>query len=228
MKRTLIFLLVIALCVPALFSCDLLAGGPMDDVAAMYSVSEPTKVVATTVQNIDGFKLNSSYELVTGYVDNMAASVYTVSTEEIRSIEEGGQNEEVKDLIKASTRKIEAIEGKGSRTNGGSWDAEGTVWTIGRGRMALNLDSSAVENITYENHVLKFVVPKENAATVLGETYAADIDSDVEITIVDDGAVVTSVELHYYLAAKPEANLAASEMTVKVIYTYDIERITIE
>ena len=51
---------------------------------------------------------------------------------------------------------------------------------------------------------------------------------DVEVTIVNDGAVITSIELHYFLAANEAANLVESEMTVKVVYTYDLERITIE
>ncbi len=228
MKRIVTLLLVMALCIPALFSCDLLGEGPMEKVAAMYKVSEPTKVVAYTTQKVGDLELKSDYSIVTGYVDNAPASVYVYNGQEIRSVEEGGQNEEIKDIIKLDPIKIEAIEGKGTRTNGGDWNPEGQVWTVGRGRMALNLDKSAVKDIVYKDNVLTFVVPKENAKTVLGETYAADIGSDVEITIVDDGAVVTSVKLHYFLNANEAANVVASEMTVEVIYTYDIERITIE
>ena len=62
---------------------------------------------------------------------------------------------------------------------------------------------------------------------VLGTDFSAYITGDVEITIVDDGAVITSIDLHYHLAGDG-ANLAESEMTVKVVYTYDLERITIE
>ena len=227
MKRIVVFLIVIALCIPALFSCDLL-NNPLAEVAEKYAVSEPTKVVAYTTQQIGDIKLESDYELITGYVDNAAASLYIANTYEIRSVDEGGQNSEIKDMLKPIPTKIEAIEGKGTRTNGGDWNPNGEVWQIGRGKMALNLDKSAVENVKYENNVLTFTVPKDNAAIVLGETYAADIGSDVEITIVDDGAVVTYVKLHYSLNAKEEANLVASEMTVEVYYTYDIERITIE
>jgi hypothetical protein len=78
----------------------------------------------------------------------------------------------------------------------------------------------------YADHTLKFTVSKDNAATVLGKEYAKHLAGSVEVTIVDDGAVVTSVELHYFLAGDG-ANLVDSEMTVKVVYTYDLERITI-
>lgn len=246
MKRIAIFLLVIALAIPTLFSCGMpdedsnLQTGlpnvnlqqltPVQSVAAMYKVSQPTKVVAATKQVIiqDYLELEGKYEIVTGYVDNTPASVYKIQTEEIRSVDEGGQNDEVKDIVKTTNKVIEAIEGKGSRTNGGEWNAEGTVWTIGRGRMAINLKDDLVKDVTYEDHKLSFTVPQANAAKVLGEEYAANIDSDIAIVIVDDGAVVISIELSYYIAANEEANLGRSEMYIKVDYTYDIERITIE
>ena len=200
---------------------------PLDDVAAMYRMSAPTKVVATTKQAFGSYELNCSYEIVTGYIDNSQASVYTVTTEELRTVEEGGNTEEVKDMIKSTTKKTEAIEGFGSRTNGGEWNPNGEVWSIGRGGMALNLDNSAVTNVVYENHTLTFTVSAENAATVLGAAYAKSLAGDVSVKIVDDGAVVTYVELHYSLVGDG-ANLGQSEMTVKVTYTYDLERITIE
>jgi hypothetical protein len=94
--------------------------------------------------------------------------------------------------------------------------------------MALNLDEDSLENVVYENNTLTFTIPVANVATVLGEEYSQNIGSDVEVVIVDDGAVVTSIDLHYFLKADESINLPASEMTVKVVYTYDIERINIE
>lgn len=234
MKKIFVFILVIALCATALSSCAVvdwfngLFRSELDDIADMYSVSAPTKVVATTTQKIGALELNCSYELVTGYVDNRPASVYTTHTEEIRSVDEGGNNDEVKPLIKTIDKKTEAIEGFGSRTNGGEWNPQGTIWTIGRGTMAIELDEDYLEDVSYENNVLTFTIPKDNAGDVLGDEFSGDISSDVEVTIIDDGAVITSIELHYYLAANDGANLVESEMTVKVVYTYDLERITIE
>jgi len=235
MKKIVVFVLVMALCVPALFSCALIdkvfggvTGGPLADVSEMYKASSPTKVVTTTKQTVGGLELNCSYELVTGYVDNKPASVYTVVNEEIRSVEDGGSNEEVKDMIKRTTKKTEAIEGIGSRTNGGEWDPNGSILSINRGRMALNLDKDCVENVNYKDHTLTFTVSAENAGVVLGEAYSKDITGNVEVTIVDDGAVVASIELHYFLKGDESINLVDSEMNVKVLYTYDLERITIE
>lgn len=234
MKKIIVFLLVVALCVPALFSCALvdkvtvLIGGPLSAVSKMYEASLPTKVVATTKQTVGALELNCSYELITGYVDNKPASVYISTTEEIRSVEDGGNNDEIKDIIKSSTRKTEAIEGVGSRVNGGDWNPDGTVWSISRGGMAINLDKKLVENVVYANNTLTFTIPSANVGAVLGEDYASDIAGDVDVTIVDDGAVIASIELHYFLVANEDANLVESEMNVKVVYTYDIERINIE
>ncbi|MBQ7390727.1 MAG: hypothetical protein IJW02_06450 [Clostridia bacterium] len=237
MKKIIVFALVLALSVAALSSCavvDKVLGlfkGETDiytEAMNRYYVSEPTKVVATTKQTIGALELDCSYELITGFVDNVPASVYTVATEEIRSVEDGGNNEEVKDIIISTVKKTEAVEGLGSRTNGGEWNPLGTVWKIGRGRMAINISEENVQNAVYENNVFTCTVPADKVVAVLGEDYAADVAGDVEVKIFDDGAVVTVVELHYFLKGDESINLPESEMDVKIVYTYDLERITIE
>lgn len=237
MKKIIVFALVLALSVAALSSCAVvdkvlgLIKGETDiytEAMNRYYVSEPTKVVATTKQTVGALELDCSYELITGYVDNVPASVYTVATEEIRSVEDGGNNEEVKDIIISTVKKTESVEGLGSRTNGGEWNPLGTVWKIGRGRMAINISEENVQNAVYENNVFTCTVPADKVVAVLGEDYAADVAGDVEVKIFDDGAVVTSVELHYFLKGDESINLPESEMDVKIVYTYDLERITIE
>ena len=171
MKKIIALILATVLCAVALTSCNLLfpeEDTTLSDISRMYNMSAPTKIVATTEQDFGAYELNCSYEIVTGYVDNSLASVYTVTTEELRTVEDGGNTDEVKDMIKSTTKKTEAIEGFGARTNGGDWDPAGSVWAIGRGRMALNLDATAITNMTYENNVLTFTVPADKAATVLG------------------------------------------------------------
>ena len=231
MKKIIVLMLTLALCMAAFASCGLFKkteeANPLADVAKMYNQSAPTKIVATTKHTISSLELNANYELVTGYVDDKPASVYTVTTDELESVENGGATDIKKPHIKTTTKTTEAIEGIGSRTNGGDWNTQGSVYTIGRGGMALNLDKASVTNVNYTDNVLTFTVPQANAAIVLGSDYAANIASDVQVTIVNDGAVVTYVELHYSLAGNPANNLPQSEMVVKVEYTYDLEKITI-
>lgn len=229
MKKIIAFVLLICLCVPAMFACSKIeARSNAKDIVEKYSVSQPTKVFATTKQTVNSVVLDSTYEIITGYVDNAPAFVYKASTEQIRSVEDGGENEEVKDLIKITDVVIEGIEGKGTRTNGGEWKEDGVQWSIGRGRMALNLDGKLLKDVVYEGNTFTCTVPFENVAAVFGTTYSADMASDVLLVIKDDGAVITSIELWYNLKADAEANITTSSMYVKVDYTYDIERITIE
>lgn len=239
MKKIIILALVMALCAACFVACipskdnnsgnnnNNVVSTPLDDVAKMYSQSAPTKIVATTKQTIASVELNCEYELVNGTVDNVPASVYKVYTEELESVENGGGTEVIKPLIKSTTRKTESIQGVGSRVNGGDWDPAGTVYTITPGAMAINLDKNSVTNVEYKDNVLTFTVPVANAGTVLGEKYVADIASDVQVTIVTDGAVVTSIELHYSLKGNEAAHLIQSEMIIKVEYSYDLEKITI-
>lgn len=233
MKKIIVLVLTVALCVAAMSSCaffDKLKNvfkNPLDDVASMYNESAPTRIVASTKHTVASLELNCRYELVTGYVDNMPASVYTVYTEELESVENAGSTDIKKPLIKTTNKITEAIQGIGSRINGGEWNAEGSIYTIGRGGMAINLDKKSVEDVNYEDNVLTFTVPQSKVANVLGADYVAGIASDVKITITDDGAVITSIELRYTLAGDESANLPQSEMVVKVEYTYDLEKITI-
>lgn len=231
MKKIIVLMLTIALCVAAFSSCGLFKknkeASPLEKVSSMYSQSAPTKIVATTNHTIASLQLNNKYELVTGYVDDAPASVYTVTTEELESVENGGATDIKKPHIKTTTKVTEAIQGIGSRTNGGDWNTQGSVYVINRGGMALNLDEASVTDVNYADNVLTFTIPQANVATVLGADYSSNIASDVKVTIVNDGAVITSVELHYSLAGNAATNLPQSEMVVKVEYTYDLEKITI-
>ena len=135
MKKIIILALVMALCAACFVACipskdnnssnnnnNNNASTPLEQVAKMYSQSEPTKIVATTKQTIASVELNCEYEIVNGTVDNLPASVYSTYTEELESIENGGGTDVIKPLIKTTIRKTEAIQGIGSRINGGEWD----------------------------------------------------------------------------------------------------------
>ena len=242
MKKIIILALVMALCAACFVACipskdnnngnnndnnNNVVSTPLEQVAKMYKQSAPTKIVASTKQTISSLELNCKYEIINGTIDDFPASVYNMYTEELETVENGGGSEVIKPLIKSTTRKTEAIQGIGSRVNGGDWDPSGTVSTITPGAMAINLDNNSVTDVEFKDNVLTFTVPVANAATVLGESYSADIASDVQVTIVTDGAVVTSIELHYSLKGNDAAHLIQSEMVVKVEYSYDLEKITI-
>lgn len=229
MKKIIVLMLVLALCVTAITSCGK-KNNPkkiLQEVTEMYDNSAPTKVVATTKQVFSAYELNCKYELTTGQVGGATASVYKVTKEELETIENAGGSDIVRPMIKTTTKVTEAIEGIGSRVDGSAWSAEGTVYTIGRGAMALTLDKETVTDVVYENSVLTFTIPNANIATVLGEAYATGVDGDISVTIVNDGSVITSIELRYTVPADTKAGLEASQMIVYVEYQYDIQQITI-
>lgn len=247
MKKIIMLILVVALCAATFASCNLFKGDDtpttnepvtnepvtneptdLEKVAEMYKNSAPTKVTASTKQTISSsLVLECSYELVNGKVGDAAASVYTEKKQELETVETGGGTEVIKPLVKETTRVTEAIDGVGSRLNGGTWNTQGTVSTIAPGGMSIKLNADNLKNVKYENNTLTFTVPKDKVASVFGKSYATNIVSDVKVTIVDNGAEITSIELSYNLAGDEDANLPASKMVVKVEYTYDLEVITI-
>ena len=260
MKKIIISLLIVALCVPALFACDEATGNmaesfpstipqvtppasdsPVSDVQAvakMYEVSQPTKVVAITKQVlIDGIlELNCSYEMVTGYIDGLSAYVYKSSVEGVRSVEDGGRNDEVKPIKETSHTLEEYIEGTGVRVTtvkeneefSGGFDKLAETKAIGKGKMAINLKDKYVEDVEYSDGTLSFTIPEKYVSSVLGKTYAKYISGDVKAVITNDGAQITSIELVYTISGSSSNNVSSSEMYVKVDYSYDIEKITIE
>lgn len=243
MKKIILLLLVLAISVATFASCKLFKKpqtntttpdpvvkepSAIEKVTEMYRNSAPTKVTATTTQTVtEDIELVCVYELVNGNVDNAPASVYTEKKQELETVEEGGKSEDIKPLVKETVRVTEAIEGIGSRVNGGNWNAQGSVTNIVRGGMAIYLNEAYLTNVKYENNKLTFVIPVANIATVLGDSYATYIASDVYVTIANDGAVITSIELSYNLKANEAAKLGETAMVVKVEYTYDLEEITI-
>lgn len=242
MKKIILLLLVLAISVATFASCKIFKKpqenptpdpvvkepSALEKVTEMYRNSAPTKVTATTTQTItEDIELVCVYELVNGTVDGAPASVYTEKKQELETVEAGGATEVIKPLVKDTVRVTEAIEGIGSRVNGGNWNAQGSVTNIVRGGMAIYLNEAYLTDVKYENNKLTFVIPVANVATVLGDSYATYIASDVYVTIANDGAVITSIELSYNLKANEAAKLPETAMVVKVEYTYDLEEITI-
>ena len=221
-------MLVLALCVTALTSCGKTSTKKAIKMTnEMYANSAPTKIVATTKQVFSAYELNCTYSLTTGQVDGATASIYKVAKEELESIENAGGSDIIRPMIKSTVKVTEAIEGIGARVDGGAWDASGSVYTIGRGSMALELDKDNITDVVYENSTLTFVIPNANIAIVLGEAYATGVEGDIQVTIVNDGSAITSIELRYTLAADAKAGLEASQMIVHIEYQYDIQPITI-
>ncbi len=249
MKRIFAILLVLALCIPVMFSCgqDKVTNTTLDEYAEMYKNSKPTKVVTVTSQSFyyltdsgneeELDTLTSTYSIINGTIDGDKVSKYTSDVESFRTVEDGGKDELRRAVTVIEHTIIEAIEGVGSRTTSsvddekatvGSWNEEGTVIEIEKGAMAINLDESLISDIKEEEKQISFTVLNKNIAGIFGADVAAETDGDAYVVITTDGAVITSITVRYSVPANEELNVSRSEMVITISYSYDLEIITIE
>ena len=210
MKKIISLLLVLA-CSFALFACGKEEEpSAVDKTAECYENSLPTKVVTTSTQSIINASgvavqtLNGKYELVTGTIAGKLATVQTYEQEYILEVAEGA-NSEVVGPIGTKKGSLEYLEDYGRRTNGGAWDAKGLNFGPTAGSIAINLDESLLTNVNYTEgdgvNTLTFTVPNANIASVLGANADNEAlltaNSDVSVTIVDNGAFVKSITFSY-------------------------------
>ena len=210
MKKIISLLLVLA-CSFALFACgeEEVLTGPQK-TAQCYANSLPTKVVTTSTQSIINASgvavqtLNGKYELVTGTIAGKLATVQTYEQDYILEVAEGA-NSEIVGPIGTKKGSLEYLEDYGRRTNGGAWDAKGLNFGPTAGSIAINLEDSLLTNVTYTEgdgiNTLTFTVPNANIAAVFGpnadDEALLTANSDVTVTIVDNGAFVKSITFSY-------------------------------
>ena len=214
---------------------------PFKDVAAMYEISQPSKIVANTNQTFgivkndagevtfEGHSLKGLYTLVIGEVDGNPAAKLTAVQDRLGSVEEGS-GQAIKNPIFTDTSIREYIEGQGLRVtekgNKGNWDPEGNSIIPEKGGISLNLSKKLAEGVTYENNKLSFTVKKDNTKAFLGAEEG--LDSDLKVEITTDGVFVIGVKLDYVILGNETANTSESTVTIVVEYTYDFEELTID
>lgn len=195
--------------------------GPKE-VAEMYAESLPTKVVTTTKQVIgENIVLNGKETLVTGKVNGKLTTVYEYERDELNEVPD---SDIVPPLIKTVSGSKVYHDGKVS-IDGGSW-VKGYNFAPLKGDIAINLDEANLTNVSYdkETSTLSFTVAADKVALVFGENVV--IESDVTVSIVNDGAVVTGISLSYVIAGTKE--YPEKTVTIDTVYTYDLEEITLD
>ena len=75
-----------------------------------------------------------------------------------------------------------------------------------------------MDEITYKDRTLSFIVYAADTAAVFGK----DMGADVAVSIVDDGAYIIGVELFWLIPANEAENTVLTAANVKITYTYDI------
>lgn len=224
MKKIIAIILAIT-CAFAMFSCQGKKADPIDTLNAMYKASAPTKVVTDTTEVLGSITLTGTYTLKTGKIDGKIATTYTYSYQELRAVNDGLESVE-KPWIEVSGTK-EYLEDKGVRIDGGSWDDEGFNFAPSAGSIVVNVTKDNVTDIVADDaaKTITFKVAADKTAEVFGEENA--VAADVSVTVTHDGAVITGTTLSYTVEGA-EDKYPDAVVTIKVVYTYDLEEITID
>ena len=223
MKKIIALLLVVCSCLSVLVSCG---SNDVDSVGAMFKNSQPTKVVATTTQTFEGRVLESEYTLTVGLIDGKSAAIYEGTEDKMRDVE-SGSGEEIVGPIETVVTKLWYHEPRGvcdATQTPYKWDKNVESFVPEKGAVALNISSKYIKDYTYADKTLTFTVSKEDSEAVFGEA----LNAAANVVIVNDGAVVTYVEISYVAPADSSKNLPEQTIVIKVEYTYDLETITFQ
>lgn len=204
---------------------------------AAYANSQPTKVVTTSKQafwefddegeKFVAYDLDSETVLVTGKVNGLTATVETTTREILRAI---GETDDILGAITTTVATDEYLEGYGRRVNaadGNDWQAGGLNFAPRLGSIAIGITADNVKNATYTeaayNNVYTFTVAKADVEAVFGEEITTD--TDVTVTIVNDGAVVTSITMTYGVNAVD--NYPERTVTISATYDYSVQKVSL-
>lgn len=202
------------------------------ETLACYANSQPTKIVTTSNQSFyeidyDGskyvvYELNGKTELVTGTVNGLIATVEKSTQQRIRNISNVA---EIKPVIETFESSDEFLQGFGRRIDAinnpeVAWDSTGYNFAPSMGAIAINITDANVNGATYTeapyNNVLAFTIAKDKAEEVFGNAITSD--TDISVTIVNDGAVVTSITIEYRVVAT--GNFPERKITITTEYGY--------
>lgn len=212
---------------------------PVDGVTKTlecYANSLPSKVVSTSKQEFyeigeDGEKfvaydLDSETVLVTGKVNGLNATVETTTREILRAV---GEVEDILGAITTTVATDEYLEGSGRRTNGTSWNSRGQDFAPTLGSIGINITKENALNATYTespyNNVLSFTISKDAIKEVFGAKIDITTDTNLSVTITNDGAVVTGLTIQYGI--KASGNYPERIVKIAVTYDYNVQKVTL-
>ena len=225
-------IILIACCAFALFSCGA-ERQAIDRINEMFEANSPTGVVIETsqiIRNEDGedvITLNGVVTLVTGKYNGKDASVYESKIDRFATVEEGATEDKGTYIIpgEKNVKKMEYLEEKGVRIDGGKWDADADDFAPTAGAINLNLKKRNLTDPVYENGKLSFTVAADKTAEVLGEAYARATDVKVEITEYE--GFVTSILIEYDDVPENE-DYPSEHVIIKATYSYGIQTVNID
>ena len=231
MKRFIALALVLVMCF-AFVSCAGNDDGALADFATMYKNSNPTKMVATTSETFGPLSFKSTKVLTIGKVTDKDgtkdAVIYDVLEEKLRSVEDGGKDEIIKDTIESVHTITLYVDGMGTKNIDtktgkavGNWNTKNSIDIPAKGDIAIYFDTKVITSYTYEGDTLSFVVPASGTLSVFGK----QIDSNVSVSIVKEGAIIKGINIRYSSPANDATGVYASTVEIDISYSYDNEPI---
>ena len=217
MKRIIAFALVLALGVCLLVGC---AGSAIKDINACYERSHPDKIVVVSSQAFADKVLVNTTTLVRGTLKNgVTAATMVVEGEKMRTVEDGSGEIVYGPIEELDVQKM-YVEGQGVYENG-AWNAEATNFFPAKGEIALDLKASAMRSVKHNGNAYSFVVPAGKAVQIFGE--GTDVESDIAVEIVTDGAFVTNVNMSWIVPVNLSTGVDQTTVTISTTYHYDLQ-----
>ncbi len=222
MKKIIAALLTLVLALGVLVGCN---DGAADLSAfdACYASSDPDKIVVVSTQAFDTMALEYKTTITKGKIGDVDAAVMTVQGEKMRTVEDGsaeivyGPIEEI-DITKWYRSDMGVSEDRGE-----TWDSEAESFAPARGDIALKLDPALLEDIVIDGNKLTFTVSEDNSAAVFGDL--AEVDSDISVEIITDGAVVTNVRMSWVVPFNGDTGVERTTVTINTTYYYDLQQL---
>lgn len=213
---------------------------------AAYANSLPTRIYGTTKWDFfEGkeiaYTLRSESNIVTGKVNGLNATVERSFYERLNSVTD---IEVVQPVIETVNETKEFLQGSGVRNNaeqGGDWNSAGRNFAPRLGSIAIDLDEDKIISSEYVEGELSNVYTCYIEVTDLKEVFGDNIvikhnykadkngnlpkDSRVKITIVNNGAVVTSITVEINIKAVD--NDPAQKIVATTEYSYDVQQVNL-
>lgn len=200
-----------------------------------YADSVPTKVITNTdIEFYDAYEtlvytLVANSELITGSKDGKLTTTRVTSIDRILDIAAGAGEIILEPFSPVKTTE-EYQQGLGRRTNGGNWRSDGLNFAPTSRMITLAITADNVTNVKYTeelyNNTLTFTVPVANIDAVFGVDANGDSkivsDTAIKVTVVNNGAVVTSVEIEYERYGDDDT-YPTQVVIMKTEYSYDIQ-----
>ena len=230
MKKIIALILLVVLSASLLASCTTdTAKTEIEWVLDCYERSYPYLITVDSTQQFGGEVLNSETTIVRGSVGGDFLACMTVHGEQLRSIQDGS-GKTVEQYVEELDSEIWFRNGYGTSTDKTNWDAEGENFFPAQGAFALDLKADYIQNAKYtgnkDNGTLTFTVAKADTAKFFGED--GKVDADVNVTVVTGGGNVTAVNITWTIPANTATGVELMNVTVKTVYDYTQQRISLD